>query len=64
MHTEPTGKTVAEVVGDREKQAYEGLKKILNAVWGNNTADEYIDKFLQQDSAILGSYEDIMGESK
>ena len=58
MHTEPTGKTVAEVVGDRGMQAYEGLKMLFNAVCGNNAADEYIDKFLQQDSSILESDEE------
>ena len=53
MHTEPTGKTVAEVIGDCGKQAYGGVKMLLNSVWGNNAPDEYIDKFLQEDSAIL-----------
>lgn len=63
-YSEPTGRTVEEVLGERGKQAYEGLKMLLNAMWGNNSSDEYIEKFLQEDSAVLGKYEDFIQDKK
>ena len=63
-YTQPTGKTVAEVLGERGKQAYEGLKLLLNAMWENNSSEEYIDKFMQEDSAILYAYEECVDELK
>lgn len=54
---EPTGKTVEEVIGERGKGAFEGLTMILNALWSGNSVNDYIDKFLKEDSAILEDYE-------
>ena len=55
---------MAEVLGERGKQAYEGLKLLLNAMWENNSSEEYIDKFMQEDSAILYAYERCVDEPK
>lgn len=57
-HSEPTGKTVAEILGDHGKQAIEGMSMLLNAMWGNNSCNKCVEKFLQEDSAIIGNSDD------
>lgn len=57
-YSEPTGRTVEEVLGERGKQAVEGMSMFLNAMWGNDSSIEHVKNFLQQDSAVIGKSED------
>lgn len=59
-YKDPTGKTIEEVLGNSGKGALEGLQMMLNAMWGNNSTNDYVKKFLKEDSAILDEYCQVM----
>lgn len=63
-YAEPTGKTVEEVLGELGKQAYDGVRTLLSAMWGNNSSDEYVEKFMQEDSAVLSECRDAEKEER
>lgn len=54
-YVEPTGRSVAEVLGEKRDMILEKIKTVLNDM-GEESSDELIEAFLKKDSAILDDF--------
>lgn len=57
----PTGKTIAEVMGDKGQTIAYGFASVLGAIWGNSFS---VDDFMNQDSAFLDAYQKYYDKDK
>lgn len=53
---EKAGKTIDEVVSEKQRQMMEEFVKMMSSVWGEENCQKWYENFLKQDSSILEKY--------